>query len=121
MTIDKKIICPLMQCRCIEDGALVNGELHSCRFWIHVLGVDPQTGAHKDLWDCSFALTPVLLIENSKCQRDTGAEVEKLRNEIVPGNQALNGFVAQMMGMIHPVETRFIAPGEPDGIHSSAN
>lgn len=91
-----------MQSRCVEDGALVNGELHSCRFWIHVLGVDPQTGMNRDLWDCSFAWTPMLLIENSKYQRETGAEVEKLRNEIVPGNQAMSGFVAQMIGMISP-------------------
>jgi len=97
MAIDKKIICPLMQTRCIEDGALVNGELQSCRFWIHVLGKDPQTGVDKDLWDCAFAWTPVLLIENSNMQRETGAEVEKLRNEIVPQSQTMNGMVAQML------------------------
>ena len=104
MAIGKKIICPLMQGQCIEDGALVNGELHCCRFWIHVLGKDPQTGANKDLWDCAFAWTPVLLIENSNQQRETGAEVNKLRNEIVPQGQAVNGIVAQMLGMMAPVQ-----------------
>jgi len=97
MALDKKIICPLMQRQCIADGAFVNNEFHACRFWIHVLGKDPQTGANKDLWDCALAWMPVLLIENSKCQRETGAEVEKLRNEIVPQSQTMNGMVAQML------------------------
>ena len=126
MANDKKIICPLMQTQCIEDGALVNGELHSCRFWIHVLGKDPQTGTDKDLWDCAFAWTPVLLIENSNIQRETGAEVNKLRNEMVPGNQAMNGFVAQMMGMVAPSRTLstvmpILVEGKDDGIKPAAN
>jgi len=46
---------------------------------------------------------PVLLIENSSQQRTTGAEVNKLRNEIVPQNQAMNGMMAQIMGMTAPM------------------
>lgn len=123
MALDKKIICPLTQTRCIEDGSLVNGELHSCRFWIHVLGRDPQTGKEKDLWDCSFAWIPVLLIENSNQQRETGAEVNKLRNEMVPQGQMMNGVVAQMMGMIAPRTMSASVPKwiEDNGIQPAAS
>jgi len=86
-----------MQCQCIEDGALINGELQSCRFWVHLYGQDPQTGDKRDVWDCAFAWTPVLLTENSARQRETAGELEKLRNEIVPQTQTMNGIVAQML------------------------
>jgi len=102
MAIDKKIMCPLMQCQCIEDGALINGELQACRFWVHLYGQDPQTGDKRDVWDCAFAWTPVLLTENSARQREAAREIEKLRNEIVPHSQAMTGFVAQMIGMMSP-------------------
>ncbi len=102
MAIDRKIICPLMQCQCIEDGALMNDELQACRFWVHLYGQDPQTGEKRDVWDCAFAWLPVLMTENSARQRDTAAEMEKLRQEIVPQSRAMTGFVAQLMGMVTP-------------------
>lgn len=118
MAIDQKMICPMMQRQCIEDGALVNGELHSCRFWIHVMGKDPQSGINKDLWDCAFAWMPVLLIENSNQQRETGAEINKLRNEIVPPVNMTNGIMAQMLSGFNGT-ARLI--GDVDGNHTAAN
>jgi hypothetical protein len=88
MATEKKIICPLMHKQCIEDGTIVDGELHACRFWIHVLGKNPQTGADVDQGDCAFAWTPMLLIENSKMQRETGAAVESFRNEMMKANDS---------------------------------
>lgn len=88
MATEKKIICPLMHKQCIEDGAIVGGELHACRFWIHVLGRHPQTGEDVNKSDCAFAWTPILLIENSQRQRETGAAVESFRNEMVKANQS---------------------------------
>lgn len=85
---DKKIICPLMQKPCIEDGEVVNGEIHACRFWIKVVGVDPQTGNPVDRYDCTFVWQPLLLIENSQMQRQTGAAVESFRNEMVKANNS---------------------------------
>ena len=86
-----KILCPLSQKQCIEDGTpvVVDGkaENHACRFWVYVMGKDPQTGADIKQGDCAFAWTPVLLIENSKMQRETGAAVESFRNEMVKINQ----------------------------------
>lgn len=88
MATEKKIICPLMQKPCIEDGAIVDGELHGCRFWIKVMGKHPQTGADMDHYDCAHAWIPLLLIENSAQQRSTGAAVESFRNEMVKANQS---------------------------------
>lgn len=88
MATEKKIICPLMHRPCIEDGAVIDGELHACRFWVHVLGKNPQTGADIDNADCAFSWMPMLMIENSAQQRATGAAVESFRNEMVKANDA---------------------------------
>lgn len=85
-----KVICPLMGGEpCVEDGAIRNGELVKCRFWINVIGKDPQTGAEINNHDCAIAWTPILLIENSKVNRETGAAVESMRNESVKASDKL--------------------------------
>lgn len=90
---DKIVMCPLMNREpCVESGAIRerNGksELVSCRFWITVQGKHPQSGAEVNSEDCAFAWMPVLMIENSRVNRETGAAVESLRNENVnTGNQ----------------------------------
>ena len=65
-------ICPLIQKPCLE---------HGCKFYIHLLGKNPQTGADMDAWDCSIAFLPVLLINIGKSTNEVGAAVESLRNE----------------------------------------
>lgn len=94
-----KVICPLMGKQCIEDGSIVIvdrvPETHACRFWVYVHGKDPQTGADIKNGDCAHAWTPVLLIENSKMQRETGAAIESFRNEMAKQNmQALSVIAA---------------------------
>lgn len=73
--------------QCIEDGSIVvvdgKPEIHACRFWVTMHGTNPQTGELVNNSDCAHAWTPVLLIENSKMQRETGAAVESFRNEMV--------------------------------------
>jgi hypothetical protein len=88
MAKDAKILCPLMGYECIEDGAIKDGELVKCRFWVHVQGKNPQTGETVSNGDCAFCWTPVLLIENSQQQRQTGAAVESFRNEMVKANES---------------------------------
>lgn len=68
-----KVICPLLKKPCLE---------HGCKFWVHVLGKHPQTNKDLDHYDCSITWLPVLLIENAKLQRETGAAVETLRNAV---------------------------------------
>jgi hypothetical protein len=87
MAKDAKVLCPLMGTECIEDGAIKDGELVKCRFWVHVQGINPQTGETVSNGDCAFCWTPMLLIENSQ-QRQTGAAVESFRNEMVKANES---------------------------------
>ncbi len=88
MAKDAKIICPLMGGEpCVEDGSIRNGELVKCRFWVTVIGKDPQTGKEINNGDCAMAWTPILMIENSKVNRETGAAVESFRNEMVKANE----------------------------------
>ncbi len=71
---------------CVEDGSIRNGELVACRFWVTVQGMNPQTGETMNHKDCAMAWMPVLMIENSKVNRETGAAVESFRNEMVKNN-----------------------------------
>lgn len=107
---EKKIICPLMGGACIEDGAVRENELVACRFWVQVQGKHPQTGAVVNNGDCAMAWMPVLLIENSKVNRETGAAVESLRNE---NAKAGNGLIA-LMGAAISAQPRpqVVAPQE---------
>ena len=88
MAKDAKVLCPLMGSECIDDGAVRDGELVKCRFWVHVQGMNPQTGETVSNGDCAIAWTPMLLIENSQQQRQTGAAVESFRNEMVKANES---------------------------------
>lgn len=90
-----KIICPMMGGECVEDGAIRDGELVACRFWVTVQGKNPQTGETVNNGDCAMAWMPVLLIENSKVNRETGAAVESFRNEMVKANEASQKMLMQ--------------------------
>lgn len=67
-------LCPFLREPCLE---------HGCTLYIQLLGTNPQTGNPVDQWLCSVAAMPMLTIENSQQQRQTGAAVESLRNEVV--------------------------------------
>jgi hypothetical protein len=58
-----------------------------CAWFIQVRGTNPNTGKEVDEWACSMAWLPMLLIENSQQQRQTGAAVESFRNEMVKSNE----------------------------------
>jgi hypothetical protein len=92
MAKDAKIICPMMGGEeCVEDGAIRNNELVKCRFWVTVQGKHPQTGEIINNGDCAMAWMPVLMIENSSVNRQTGAAVESMRNESVTTGQQITG------------------------------
>jgi hypothetical protein len=52
-----------------------------------IRGMNPNTGAEVDEHGCAMAWMPMLMIENSQQQRQTGAAVESFRNEMVAANQ----------------------------------
>lgn len=58
-----------------------------CAWFTQVRGTNPNTGKEVDEWACAVAWLPVLLIENSQQQRQTGAAVESFRNEMVKANE----------------------------------
>lgn len=92
MAKDAKVICPMMGGEeCVEDGAIRNNELVKCRFWVHVQGMNPQTRETVSNGDCAIAWMPILLIENSKVNRETGAAIESMRNENVKTGDQLTG------------------------------
>ena len=78
---DEGKICPLHK----KDMSLV---CHKCPWWILLRGTHPQTGAELDEWGCSIAQLPMLLCENAKESRQTGASVDSFRNEMVKANWA---------------------------------
>ena len=80
MKIEPKHGCPLDNfnpCRKLD-----------CAWFMQVRGHNPNTGQEVDEWACAMAWLPILLIENSQQQRQTGAAVESFRNEMVRANEA---------------------------------
>ncbi len=79
MEIKPKNGCPLYSfepCRQLD-----------CAWFIQVRGTNPNTGKEVDEWACAIAWMPMLMIENSQQQRQTGAAVESFRNEMVKASE----------------------------------
>jgi len=76
----KGLTCPLHR----TDMSKV---CHVCPLWVKIMGKHPQSEDSIEHWNCSLAFLPMLLIENSQMQRQTGAAVESFRNETVVANQ----------------------------------
>lgn len=78
MKIEAKSNCPL-------DGFKPCREL-DCAWFMKITGSNPNTGDKVDDWGCAVVWNPILMIENSQMQRQTGAAVESFRNEMVKAN-----------------------------------
>jgi hypothetical protein len=79
MKIEPKANCPLHNfepCKQLD-----------CAWFLKIRGSNPNTGEDVDDWGCAIAWMPVLMIENSQQQRQTGAAVESFRNEMVKSNE----------------------------------
>lgn len=74
MKIEPGKYCPLLKKDCVGL---------QCAWFMLVRGKHPQTGQDVDEWGCAMTWLPVLLIENSQQQRQTGAAVESFRNEVI--------------------------------------
>lgn len=73
MFSNKKADCPLWRGPCREN---------ECRWYIQVIGNQPNTGEQINKWDCAIAFLPMLTIQNSMFQRQTGASVDKVATEV---------------------------------------
>ncbi len=58
----------------------------TCGRWMQIQGNHPNTGEDLNRSMCIDDWTPILLMENSQMQRQTGAAVESFRNEMVKSN-----------------------------------
>jgi hypothetical protein len=70
--------CPLVKKDCLGL---------KCAWFTQVRGTNPNTGKEVDEWGCAISWLPILMIENSNQQRQTGAAVESFRNEMVRANE----------------------------------
>tara|TARA_R110002020_G_scaffold172416_1_gene362779 strand:+ start:1874 stop:2173 length:300 start_codon:yes stop_codon:yes gene_type:complete len=87
MKIEPKNNCPLNNfepCKELE-----------CAWFMKVVGKDPQSEKEIEDWGCAVTWIPVLTIENSQQQRQTGAAVESFRNEMVKSNEASQQILLQ--------------------------
>ena len=69
--------CPIIKDECVGL---------KCAWFTQVRGTNPNTGKEVDEWSCAMSWLPILLIENSQQQRQTGAAIESFRNEVVKAN-----------------------------------
>ena len=91
MKIETGNFCPLIGKDCIKL---------ECSWFTQVRGVNPQSGEDVDEWGCAIVWLPMLLIENSQQQRQTGAAVESARNETVRDNEENRKLIKQVTATI---------------------
>jgi len=77
-TLKNGSFCPLIKKDCIGL---------TCAWYTRVQGYDMNSGSQVDNYECAISWLPMLLIENSGQQRQTGAAVESFRNEMVKANE----------------------------------
>jgi hypothetical protein len=96
---NKEVMChhTAFQKRCRDMVVECN-----CRKWVNIQGVHPQTGEAVNRWDCADHWIPVLMIENSKMQRETGAAVESFRNEMVKSQTSIRHVANDSKEIIMP-------------------
>jgi hypothetical protein len=59
---------------------------HTCAWYKHIRGLNPQTNEEMDHWDCAIGLLPTLMIETGRQINVSNAALVSLRNEFVDGN-----------------------------------
>jgi hypothetical protein len=99
MKLETKANCPL-------DGFKPCRQLE-CAWFMKVRGNNPNTGEEIDDYGCAIAWMPVLMIENSQQQRQTGAAVESFRNEMVKANDVSQQVLRATIQHVAPA-TNFI-------------
>lgn len=91
----EKADCPFWKGSCKE---------HACRLYTQVIGQNPNTGEQINKFGCAFEFIPMLLIENSQQQRQTGASVDGLRNAVDRSNEIIPVQIAAMTSLPKLIE-----------------
>lgn len=84
--------CPLIKKDCVGL---------TCAWYTRVQGYDVNSGNQVDSYECAISWLPMLLIENSGQQRQTGAAVESFRNEMVKSNEKAQQLLLATAGIVH--------------------
>jgi hypothetical protein len=72
--------CPL-NAKCEH---IVDNQLHRCRAYVEIAGLDPQTGMETKERKCSvFEWQPILLLEIARTNRGQTAAIESFRNDTI--------------------------------------
>lgn len=100
MKIEPKANCPL-------DGFNPCRQL-DCAWFLKVAGKNPNTGQDVEDWGCSMAWLPMMMIENSQMQRQTGAAVESFRNEMVKANETGQRVLMAAAGVPEQAQTMIL-------------
>ena len=100
MELKRKNLCPIFKSECIGLD---------CAWFVKVEGYDINSGKRVDEWNCTVALIPMLMIENSGMQRQTGAAVESFRNEMVKATEASQQlFIAAASGNVSQLSKQIL-------------
>lgn len=78
MQLQQGTFCPLIKKDCVGL---------KCAWFTRVQGYDKNSGKEVDEYQCAISWMPMLMVENSGTQRETGAAVESFRNEMVKANE----------------------------------
>lgn len=97
MQIEAKANCPL-------DGFKPCRQLE-CAWFMKLAGTNPNTGKEIEEWGCSMAWLPIMVLENSQQQRQTGAAVESFRNEMVKNNEVSQQVLLATAGVSQKTQT----------------
>ena len=89
MQLKNGTFCPLIKKDCVGL---------TCAWFTKVQGYDTNTGNQVEEYQCAIAWMPMLLIENSGQQRQTGAAVESFRNEMVKTNETSQKVLLASLG-----------------------
>lgn len=102
--------CPLLKKQCIGL---------ECAWYTKVAGYDTNTGREVEEWQCAVAWMPLLMIENSGQQRQTGAAVESFRNEMVKAQHASHELFANAISSSNQSDKLIdVSPQKPKLVRS---
>ena len=98
-TLKNGTFCPLIKKDCVGL---------TCAWYTRVQGYDVNSGNQVDSYECAISWLPMLLIENSGQQRQTGAAVESFRNEMVKNNEVGQRVLLAAAGIPQQTQTMIL-------------
>jgi hypothetical protein len=100
------LTCPL------RGGKDVSKVCHTCELYVNLKGKDPHSEGTLDNWGCAWSFVPVLLVENTQMEIQTGAAVESMRNEAAKAARRQNNALAGLAALLTSGDAR---PGIMNG------